>query len=247
VEGSFNKERFLNFLKDLSKLPTSRLLVSTLAVPISSMLSSDPLMDRHSRLQALTGTLHILGTSASPLTVYISESPPIPTNTTDSIELTLMNTSVDVDLSLYFEDATTYTVVTNPVNNTTLVAQTLSLQGAFRNTVYTVQVSASNIAGTSITNLSIIVTETPAVPTLTGSTSSLTLATLTSSTAVLTDMAPYWTNATSYMLSANPQNSASLSGTILRITGAYRSISYAVTLRPLKNVTPTLIRGHVFS
>ena len=139
--------------------------------------------------------------------------------------------NVEVDLSLYFEYGTSYNLVANPENNASILSSILSLQGAFRNSTYTVQVSVSNIAGTSPVNLSILVTETAPLPLLSGGTSSLTIATLTSSTAVLTDVASYWTNATSFTIASNPQNSASISGSVVKVIGAYRDIPYAVIVR----------------
>ena len=209
---------------ELSSDPYSSASISGTTLTISPS-------NRDTSYSILVNGSNISGTTVSPLTVYVSESPPIPTTLTDVLELTLTNTSVDVDLSQYFEYETSYTLVANPVNNASILSSILSLQGAFRNTTYTVEVTASNIAGTSVINLSILVTETAPLPLLLGNTSSLTLATLTSSTAVLTDMASYWTNATSYMIASNPQNSASLSGSVVKVTGAYRGTSYAVIVR----------------
>jgi hypothetical protein len=144
---------------------------------------------------------------------------------------TIGNSTVTYTLSNYFTDTIgtglTYSLTANPQSNASILNGILSVTGNYRNTSYTVTVTATNgIGKTSTSSLSVTEVQLTA-PTSSsmGSTSSLTTNT------VQYTLSSYFTGPDLiYTLTANPQSSASISNGVLSVTGNYRDTSYTVTV-----------------
>jgi hypothetical protein len=151
----------------------------------------------------------------------------------------LTNSTTSVALSSYFSDAAygsvlAYSVAAdgNPEGSAFAVGGTLTVAGANRGKTYSVTVRATNQYGATST-ATVSVTEATSASATPVIVALLPAATLTSNTLTVA-LGSYFAPASgdagglSYALTANPQASASLSGSTLTLTGAYRNASYAV-------------------
>jgi hypothetical protein len=197
-----------------------------------------------SYLVTLTAS-NVSGTSVRIFTVSVTEGPPVPTLTsTTAYILPILTTKTPVTLGLaqYFNNGTTYALVSNPQASASIAGSTLTVTGNNRNVAYTLTVSATNISGTSATPLSVQVTESPPIPVCSPPAVPLTLA-ATTMKAVTLDLTGYFTTYTSYptvlTVVSNPYASAAVSSSLLlTVSGRLRDATYTLTISG-SNVTGT--------
>ena len=152
-------------------------------------------------------------------------------------------------LSNYFSAAVgttplSYAICANPLSNATLSDSSLTLTGDYRGTSYDVQVSATNSFDKMLVQ-SLSVTE-PAPP---SPVVLETLGNITLTTGIATyDLSDFFTTAAdtlplTFALLDNPQANASLgTDAILVVSGAYRGLTYAVTVSATNSFHKTLVQ-----
>ena len=189
---------------------------------------------------------NVSGTSVRIFTVSVTEGPPVPTlksTSTYTLPILLNNTPTTLDLAQYFNNGTTYALLVNPQSSASITGSTLTVTGNYRDTVYTLSISATNISGTSAVRLSVQVTESPPIPLCSAPSTPLTL-TATTMTRLTLNVASYFTSYTSYPTSfaivSNPNASATISGSTLTVFGKLRNTTYIVTVSG-SNITGTSV------
>jgi hypothetical protein len=170
----------------------------------------------------------------------VTENPVVPyVKNSDFRRFTLTNkTPRTFLLTIIFGGVITHFTSSDPEGSSSISGSILSIAGALRGKTYDVIVTAHNITGSTSYILTITETENPKIPIVKKALGDITMVGKTTKTIALTDIFGGVVDNYSY---TSPENSVSISGSILSVTGAYRNNIYNVI------VSATNINGSISS
>jgi hypothetical protein len=127
---------------------------------ISGSTLSIACANRNTTYTLSVSATNAIGTSGTTLSIVVTESPPPPVLTLGSTAAISISgtTTATVALSTYFMYATSYTISDPMATGAYMSGTTMYVRGGFRNTIYGIVVTASNVAGTG-SALTVLVTE----------------------------------------------------------------------------------------
>lgn len=165
-------------------------------------------------------------------TVAVTETQSVVTKTGD-VSRTVGGNYFTYDLTTIFSGSSSLTYsASTPTNgyNWNITGSTLNVYANYRNVSYNIDVFATDIYGT-VCAWYLSITEVARPAAIGGSTSLMLINTTPVNYNALTFFTLPGGMSVALSLVSNPQNSATVSGSTVTITGAFRSLAYAVTVR----------------
>ena len=195
--------------------------------------------NRNTSYNVTVTATNVYGTSASATTISVTESGGAPTVISGGGSLpNVTSGNFTFDLSTLFSNPSgatmSYTITYNPYNNASISVSTLRISGNYRNIAYSVNVTATNMYGTSPAT-TVMVTEISGAPNIITS-GSIPNATSGNYTINLTTLFSNPSGATlTYIVTGNPYGNASISGQNVVINCYCRNTSYNVYIKASNN------------
>ena len=169
-------------------------------------------------------------------TASITEQAGYPTVSASFGGVSLTNTTPTYWLASYFSDpqgsALSYSITAgNPYGSAYLSGGYLYVPSAYRNTNYTITVTATNIYAKSVSNTMTVYEAAQPVPTFADMGTITILSSLSQTITLSNYLTDYSGTSITYNVMANPKSNVTLSGGILTIKGAGRNTTYTITVK----------------
>lgn len=252
-----NKLSFVNFLPPTSSTLGNLTLSNNTVEFVLSEYFSDPqgralsymlMTNPLSNARIVSGSLQITGnyrgtsynvvvrasngsTQYAESTLAVTEpTAPVPILTQPLGSISIASGTRTFELSSYFAStsgALTYTVVTNPYTNASISSGILTVVANARNATYSITVRATNMHSLFVESTLTVVESGVPVPTISQQFGTVTLS---NDTTTFT-LSNYFANATSYSVTINPNNNATISSNILTVVGNFRATTYSIVVR----------------